>query len=47
VPAIVSDFQSVIRPKTEGRITRLKLIERRMYVRVKLDPPQARLIGAT
>ncbi|WPE24205.1 transposase [Shinella zoogloeoides] len=33
--------------QTEGQITRLKLIKRQMYGRAKLDPLQARLIGAS
>ena len=33
--------------KTEGQITRLKLIKRQMYGRAKLDLLQARLIAAS
>jgi len=32
--------------QTEGQITKLKLVKRQMYRRGKLDPLQARLIGA-
>ena len=42
--AIVSPWSN---GKTEGQITRLKLIKRQMYGRAKLDLLQARLIGAT
>jgi transposase len=33
--------------QTEGQITKLKLVKRQTYGRAKLDPLQARLIGAT
>ena len=31
--------------KTEGQITKLKLVKRQMYGRGKLDLPEARLVG--
>ena len=33
--------------RTEGQITKLKLVKRQMYGRGKIDLLQARLIGAT
>jgi transposase len=33
--------------QTEGQITKLKLVKRKMYGRAKIDLLQARLIGAT
>jgi hypothetical protein len=37
---------SELRPETEGKITKLKLVKRQMYGRGKLDLLQARVIGA-
>jgi transposase len=42
--AIVSPWPN---GRTEGQITKLKLVKRQMYGRGKLDLLQARLIGAT
>lgn len=41
--AIASNWSN---DQTEGQITKLKLVKRQMYGRVKIDPLEARLIAA-